>query len=540
MERVRAQFETNVFGLVELTRLVLPGMRRRRAGRIVNLSSMGGRLVFPGGAFYHATKHAVEALSDALRFEARGYGIDVVVIEPGLIRSGFGDAAAASIETRPEVATVYDAFNAAVAKATRESYERGPPPASPARPTTSRGRSRGAHGPQAQGADQGHPSARLLLAQRRWSSDRAWDWFLRRSFPSPGARRHDYAALCLQDGGSFLMCRSIRPLHNYDPPTTAAEVDEAALQFVRKISGMRQPARDEPGGVRPRCRRPSPRLRAACLTSSSLTARRAAGRGRSRGPASAPPCASPPRRPDGWSCAASAEAGSPSRLVGMGTWQTFDVRGDEAERNVRGWSTQPSPRGRRSSTARPCTARPNACSARPSTGGGTTSSSRRRCGRTTTPRPTSRCERALGWLRRARRPVPGAQPRGVAEAAGDARAPARRGEGGRDRRHPLAGEPLRRPRSGHATVAASARSRCPTTPSSARSRSASCRSRTSSGSAWCSCGPLAKGELLARQSVARRAAAPRAVRRRDLAPGAAQVDPERPPLPRRHPGDLAA
>ncbi len=75
MERVRTQFETNVFGLVELTRLVLPGMRRRRAGRIVNLSSMGGRLVFPGGAFYHATKHAVEALSDALRFEARGYGI---------------------------------------------------------------------------------------------------------------------------------------------------------------------------------------------------------------------------------------------------------------------------------------------------------------------------------------------------------------------------------------------------------------------------------------------------------------------------------
>ena len=68
MERVRAQFETNVYGLVELTRLVLPGMRRRRAGRIMNLSSMGGRLVFPGGAFYHATKHAVEALSDALRF----------------------------------------------------------------------------------------------------------------------------------------------------------------------------------------------------------------------------------------------------------------------------------------------------------------------------------------------------------------------------------------------------------------------------------------------------------------------------------------
>jgi NAD(P)-dependent dehydrogenase (short-subunit alcohol dehydrogenase family) len=188
MERVRAQFETNVFGLVELTRLVLPGMRRQRAGRIVNVSSMGGRLVFPGGAFYHATKHAVEALSDALRFEVRGYGIHVVVIEPGLIRSGFGDAAAAAIETRPEVGAEYDEFNAAVAKATRESYERGPLArlaGSPDDVARAIDRALAARRPTPRikvGA-----SARLLLAQRRWSSDRVWDWFLRRSFPSPGA-----------------------------------------------------------------------------------------------------------------------------------------------------------------------------------------------------------------------------------------------------------------------------------------------------------------------------------------------------------------
>ena len=70
---------------------------RQRGGRIVNLSSMGGQLVFPGGGFYHATKYAVEAISDALRFEVKGFGIDVVLIEPGLIRTEFGETAAAGV-----------------------------------------------------------------------------------------------------------------------------------------------------------------------------------------------------------------------------------------------------------------------------------------------------------------------------------------------------------------------------------------------------------------------------------------------------------
>src|SRR5215211_428874 len=78
LDSIRRQFETNVFGLVRMCQLVLPGMRRQGWGRIVNISSMGGKLVFPGGAAYHATKHAVEAISDALRFEVRGFGIDVV------------------------------------------------------------------------------------------------------------------------------------------------------------------------------------------------------------------------------------------------------------------------------------------------------------------------------------------------------------------------------------------------------------------------------------------------------------------------------
>jgi NAD(P)-dependent dehydrogenase (short-subunit alcohol dehydrogenase family) len=93
MEEVRRQFETNVFGLTLLTKLVLPAMRKQRWGKIVNLSSMGGRMTLPGGGFYHATKYAVEAISDALRFEVQGFGIDVIVIEPGPIKTEFGDTA---------------------------------------------------------------------------------------------------------------------------------------------------------------------------------------------------------------------------------------------------------------------------------------------------------------------------------------------------------------------------------------------------------------------------------------------------------------
>src|SRR5881296_1848636 len=78
MAEVRRQFETNVFGLVRLTQLVLPGMRKQHWGKVVNLSSMGANFVFPGGGFYHATKYAVDAISDALRFEVKGFGIDVV------------------------------------------------------------------------------------------------------------------------------------------------------------------------------------------------------------------------------------------------------------------------------------------------------------------------------------------------------------------------------------------------------------------------------------------------------------------------------
>jgi NAD(P)-dependent dehydrogenase (short-subunit alcohol dehydrogenase family) len=83
----RRQMEVNVIGLARLTQLALPMMRAQRKGRIVNISSMGGRISEPFGAWYHATKFAVEGLSDCLRMEVRQFGIDVIVIQPGAIRT---------------------------------------------------------------------------------------------------------------------------------------------------------------------------------------------------------------------------------------------------------------------------------------------------------------------------------------------------------------------------------------------------------------------------------------------------------------------
>lgn len=85
----RHQFEVNLFGLAKITQEVLPYMRTRGSGTIINTSSMGGKMYTPFGAWYHATKHALEGWSDCLRLELKEFGIDVVVIEPGMIETNF-------------------------------------------------------------------------------------------------------------------------------------------------------------------------------------------------------------------------------------------------------------------------------------------------------------------------------------------------------------------------------------------------------------------------------------------------------------------
>ncbi len=94
MEEARRQIEVNVFGLAELSQLVLPYMRQQRTGRIINTSSIAGKMVIPYGGWYHVSKYSVEALSDALRMEMKPFGVDVVLIEPGGIKTDWGIIAA--------------------------------------------------------------------------------------------------------------------------------------------------------------------------------------------------------------------------------------------------------------------------------------------------------------------------------------------------------------------------------------------------------------------------------------------------------------
>lgn len=108
MEEARRQLEVNVFGLARLTQLVLPYMRQQKSGRIINTSSIAGKMVFYMGGWYNVTKYSVEAFSDALRMEMKPYGIDVIKIEPGAIKTDWGIIAARHLKESSE-GTAYEA-----------------------------------------------------------------------------------------------------------------------------------------------------------------------------------------------------------------------------------------------------------------------------------------------------------------------------------------------------------------------------------------------------------------------------------------------
>ena len=190
IDAARRQFETNVFGLVRLTQLVLPKMRAQRWGKIVNVGSMGGRVTFPGGGYYHATKHALEAISDALRFELRGFGIDVILLEPGLITTEFGEVAAASMSENssnspPDGDDPYAQFNVTVGAVTKGAYD-GPLRrlgGGPERVAKAIEKALTRRRPPARVTIT--PSAKLTIGTRRVLSVRAWDAAMRRQFPQP-------------------------------------------------------------------------------------------------------------------------------------------------------------------------------------------------------------------------------------------------------------------------------------------------------------------------------------------------------------------
>ncbi|HEX5821971.1 MAG TPA: oxidoreductase [Solirubrobacterales bacterium] len=184
MDSVRRQFETNVFGLMRMCQLVLPAMRGAGSGRIVNLSSMGGKLTFPGGGVYHATKHAVEAISDALRFEVKEFGVDVVVIEPGLITTEFGETASSSIDAVEDHGP-YAKFNADVGKVTAEAYT-GPMARFGAGPEAVAGKiAKALTARRPATRYKVTPSARVMMGTRRLVTDRMWDRFVRSQYPPP-------------------------------------------------------------------------------------------------------------------------------------------------------------------------------------------------------------------------------------------------------------------------------------------------------------------------------------------------------------------
>jgi NAD(P)-dependent dehydrogenase (short-subunit alcohol dehydrogenase family) len=187
LDDVRRQFETNVFGLVRMCQLVLPGMRAQRHGRIVNVSSMGANFTFPGGGFYHATKYAVEAISDALRFEVKSFGIAVVIVQPGIIRTGFADAATDAMTAATPDEGPYASFTAAVAGSTHSVYEHGPLARLGGGPeTVARTIERAITARAPKIRYRVTPSARLLAGQRALMTDGMWDRLLETQFPHPG------------------------------------------------------------------------------------------------------------------------------------------------------------------------------------------------------------------------------------------------------------------------------------------------------------------------------------------------------------------
>ena len=124
IDEAKRQFDVNIFGLAYLTKKIIPIIGKQKSGKIINMSSMGGKVYTPFGAWYHATKYALEGWSDCLRIELKSFGIDVILIEPGVIKTEFQDVMMDSTVER-SIGTPYEKKLKALEKATQEMYARG-------------------------------------------------------------------------------------------------------------------------------------------------------------------------------------------------------------------------------------------------------------------------------------------------------------------------------------------------------------------------------------------------------------------------------
>lgn len=185
LSTARALFETNLFGALHLTQLVLPGMREQGSGRIVNVSSIFGRFSPPGGGLYQATKHALEAYGDALRLEVAPFGVRVALIEPATVRTRFFETAMMQFAGQPNSA--YQSFYDKLASWAIEVHEgkntAGKRAVTPEKVALAiqhavlsvKPKARYPIGPLARGA----------LSMRRMLPDVAFDKFVARQFPTP-------------------------------------------------------------------------------------------------------------------------------------------------------------------------------------------------------------------------------------------------------------------------------------------------------------------------------------------------------------------
>ncbi|TFF72487.1 oxidoreductase [Aeromonas taiwanensis] len=175
LEEGRAQFDVNVFGAVRLIQLVLPHMRARQTGTIVNITSMGGKIHTPLGAWYHGTKFALEAISDCLRMEVEPFGIKVVVVEPGGIKTEWADIAAQKLrEVSGDGPYGHQALPMAESMIGRASRERQSPPELIADTIAKAVQARRPKTRYAVGF-----GARPMIFLRRLLPDRAFDRFMR-------------------------------------------------------------------------------------------------------------------------------------------------------------------------------------------------------------------------------------------------------------------------------------------------------------------------------------------------------------------------
>ncbi|AFY38156.1 Estradiol 17-beta-dehydrogenase [[Leptolyngbya] sp. PCC 7376] len=174
IDEARYQFEVNLFGLARLTQLVLPYMRSQKSGKIINISSIGGKIYTPLGSWYYATKHALEGWSDCLRFELKAFNIDVVIIEPGLIQTEFGNVMIAPMMRRSGRG-VYGNLAKTLARSSIDMYANN----SASKPQVVADlilKAIKAKKPKTRYV--GGKLATPLLFARKWGGDRLFDWLI--------------------------------------------------------------------------------------------------------------------------------------------------------------------------------------------------------------------------------------------------------------------------------------------------------------------------------------------------------------------------